>query len=142
MNAIQVVSRRLYELKREGRGVSRKMITKIDEELKNLQPCDPFLPPDANSARALEVVPVHEDVDCEIEGDGDPGDGALAVELRVAEEGGGAVVVAVEECCWESVKNVTMFEVITEGDLATYSWVSFSKRGIRCRLVQSIWLDS
>lgn len=59
---------------------------------------DPFFPPDADAAGALEVVPVHEDVDGQIEGDGDPGDGRLARQLRVAEEDRCAVMVAVEEC--------------------------------------------
>ena len=97
MNAIQVlVGSCMDEMKRLA------VDTKVNEELKNLQPSDPFFPPDANPARALKVVPVHEDVDGEVEGDGDPRDGALAVELRVAEEGCSAVVVAMEEC-WESM---------------------------------------
>jgi hypothetical protein len=33
----------------------------------------------------------------EVEGDGDPGDGGVAEELGVAEQGGGAVVVGVQE---------------------------------------------
>ena len=45
----------------------------------------------------MEVVPVHDDVDGEVEGDGDPGDGGVAEELGEAEEGGGAVVVGMEE---------------------------------------------
>jgi hypothetical protein len=36
-------------------------------------------------------------VDGQVEGDGDPGDGGVAEELGEAEEGGGAVVVGVEE---------------------------------------------
>ena len=36
-------------------------------------------------------------MDGEVESDGDPGDGGVADELGVAEEGGGAVVVGVEE---------------------------------------------
>ena len=36
-------------------------------------------------------------MDGEVEGDGDPGDGGAAEELRVAEQGRGAVVVGVEE---------------------------------------------
>ena len=45
----------------------------------------------------MEVVPVHDNVDGQVEGDGDPGDGGVAEELGVAEEGGGAVVVGVQE---------------------------------------------
>ena len=46
-----------------------------------------------DAACGLEVVEVHDYVDEEVEGDGDPGDGGYADELGVAEEGGGAVVV-------------------------------------------------
>ena len=56
-----------------------------------------MLPPDFDAAGGLEVVPVHDDVDEEVEGDGNPGDGGEADELGVAEEGGGAVVVGVQE---------------------------------------------
>lgn len=71
----------------------------INDELDDLEAGDPLLPPDADAAGALEVVPVHDDVDGEVEGDGDPGDGGRANELGVAEESGGAMVVAVEEGC-------------------------------------------
>jgi hypothetical protein len=37
-------------------------------------------------------------VDEEVQSDDDPGDGGVADKLGVAEDGGGAVVVAVEEC--------------------------------------------
>jgi len=40
----------------------------VDDELDDLDSCDPFLPPDADSTRSLEVVPVHDDVDSQIEG--------------------------------------------------------------------------
>ena len=71
--------------------------TEIDDELDDLEDGDVFLPPDADAARGLEVVPVHYDVHGEVEGYGDPGDGGVAEELGEAEEGGGAVVVGVEE---------------------------------------------
>lgn len=58
---------------------------------------DPFLPPDADAAGALEVVPIHEDVDHEVESDGDPGDGCLTGQLCVAEENRCPVMVAMEE---------------------------------------------
>lgn len=51
----------------QGRG-----LTKINNELNDLQAGDPFLPPDANSSGTLEVVPVHHDVNHEIEGDDNP----------------------------------------------------------------------
>jgi hypothetical protein len=73
------------------------MLTQVDDELDDLETGDPLLPPDADAACALEVVPVHDDVDHEVERDGDPGDGGEADELGVAQESGRAVVVAVEE---------------------------------------------
>ena len=69
----------------------------IDDELEDLEHGNVFLPPDAHSAGGLEVVPVHDDVDSEVESDRYPGDGGDADELGVAEECGGAVVVGVEE---------------------------------------------
>jgi hypothetical protein len=74
-------------------------LTEINDELDDLETGDPLLPPDADATGALEVVPVHDDVDHQVEGDRDPGDGGEADELGVAEESGGAVVVAVEEGC-------------------------------------------
>lgn len=71
--------------------------SKIDDELQDLQARDVLLPPDLDAAGGLEVVPVHDDVDEEVEGDGHPGDGGEADELSVAEEGGGAVVVGVQK---------------------------------------------
>ena len=79
--------------------------TKVDDELQYLKARDPFFPPDADPARALEVVPVHEDVDRQVEGNGDPGDWRLARQLRVAEEDCCAVMVAVEECLWDCMSN-------------------------------------
>jgi hypothetical protein len=39
-----------------------------------LQTGNPFLPPDLDAARALEIVPVHDNVDHQIQGDHSPGD--------------------------------------------------------------------
>jgi len=58
---------------------------------------DVLLPPDADAARGLEVVPVHDDVDGQVEGDGHPRDGGVAEQLSEAEEGGRAVMVGVQE---------------------------------------------
>lgn len=74
-------------------------LTKINDKLDDLKTGDPLLPPDADAARALEVVPVHDDVNHQVERDRDPGDGGEADELGVAEESSRAVVVAVEEGC-------------------------------------------
>lgn len=42
--------------------------TEVDDELQDLEHGDVLLPPNANTARRLEVVPVHDNVDCEVEG--------------------------------------------------------------------------
>jgi len=76
----------------------------VDDELQDLELGDVLFPPDADAARGLEVVPVHDDVDEEVERDGHPGGGGDARKLGVAEEGGGAVVVGVEEG-WECVSD-------------------------------------
>lgn len=51
----------------EGRGY-----TKVNDKLHNLSSGDPFLPPDSDATRALEVVPVHENVNHEVECNWDP----------------------------------------------------------------------
>ena len=48
------------------------MLTEIEHELGDLHDGDVLLPPDADAARTLEVVPVHDDVHTEVEGNGDP----------------------------------------------------------------------
>lgn len=73
------------------------MHTQINDELDDLKTSDPFLPPDADASRTLEVVPVHNDVNCEVKSNGDPGDSSQANQLGVAEKSSGAMVVAVEE---------------------------------------------
>jgi len=71
--------------------------TEINDELDDLEDRDPLLPPDPDAPGRLEVVPVHDDVDGEVERDGNPGDGGRANQLRVAQQRGRAMVVAVEE---------------------------------------------
>ena len=71
--------------------------TEIDDELSDLKTGDPLLPPDADSTRALEVVPVHDNVHSQVQGDGNPRDRGRADELGVAEQGSRAMVVAVKE---------------------------------------------
>lgn len=74
------------------------MLTEIDDELDDLEAGDPFLPGDADAPSALEVIPVHDDMHHQIQGDRDPRYRSVANELRVAEECSCAMVVAVEEC--------------------------------------------
>jgi hypothetical protein len=75
------------------------MLTKIEDELDDLHNGDVLLPPDADSTRALEVVPVHDDVDGQVERNRNPGHGRVTQELSVAEESGGTMVVSVQESC-------------------------------------------
>lgn len=63
----------------------------------DLEHCDVLLPPNSDAARGLEVVPVHDDVNHQVQRDWDPGHCGVAEELGVAEEGGRTVVVGVEE---------------------------------------------
>ena len=69
----------------------------INDELDDLEAGNPLLPPDTDTTGALEVVPVHNDVNEEVQDDGNPRDGGGADELSVAEESGSTMVVAVEE---------------------------------------------
>lgn len=77
--------------------------TQVEHKLDDLHHGDVLLPPNADAPGALEVVPVHDDVDHEVEGDDGPGDGRVADELSVAEKGGRAMVVGVEEGLTRSV---------------------------------------
>jgi hypothetical protein len=71
--------------------------TEIDNELGDLHNGDVLLPPNADASGALEIVPVHDDVNAQIEGNWDPRDGSVTDELGVAKEGSGAMVVGMEE---------------------------------------------
>jgi hypothetical protein len=46
--------------------------TEVNHKLDNLKTGDPFLPPDADTTRALEVVPVHNNVNHQVESNWDP----------------------------------------------------------------------
>lgn len=76
--------------------------TEIDDKLNDLEASNPFLPPNTNATGALEVVPVHNDVDRKVKSDDDPRNRCRANQLGVAEEGGRAMVVAMEESCIET----------------------------------------
>jgi hypothetical protein len=43
----------------------------IDDELDDLNSGDPFFPPDPDATRCLKVVPVHDDMDSQVERDWD-----------------------------------------------------------------------
>lgn len=69
----------------------------VNDKLDDLEAGNPLLPPAADTTGALEVVPVHDDVDREVQANDDPRDRGRAHELSVAEESGGTMVIAVEE---------------------------------------------
>lgn len=72
-------------------------LTDVNDELENLQHSDVLLPPNAHTAGTLEVVPVHDNVNQQVDGDGHPLHGSHTDKLGVAQESGGTVVVGVEE---------------------------------------------
>lgn len=62
-----------------------------------MQDGDVLLPPDADATSTLEVVPVHDHVDQQVDGNGNPLHSSQTDELGVAQKSSGAVVVGVEE---------------------------------------------
>lgn len=110
-------------------------LTKIQHELDNLHHSDVLLPPDSDTASALEVVPVHDDVDHEVQGNDDPRNGGVADKLGVAEQSGSAMVVGVKEG-WMELAMGTLF------DRNTHSMASSSGTGSKCRSAQGIWSGS
>lgn len=79
-------------------GIGREVDeAEINDELGDLEASNPFLPPNTDTPCGLEVIPVHYDVDKEIEGYGYPGDRSEAYQLSIAEESCRAVVIGVEE---------------------------------------------
>lgn len=48
------------------------VLTKVNDELNDLKTSDPFLPPNADASRALEIIPVHDNMNHEVERDGNP----------------------------------------------------------------------
>jgi hypothetical protein len=53
-------------------------LTKVDDKLNDLETSNPFLPPNANAPCALEVIPVHNDMYHEVEGNRNPRDRSKA----------------------------------------------------------------
>ena len=49
-----------------------RILTKIDHELSNLQSRDPFFPPNTDTPCCLEIVPIHDHMYGQIQGNGDP----------------------------------------------------------------------
>lgn len=91
----------------------------------DLKACDPLLPPAADTAGALEVVPVHDDVNGQVQCDDNPGYGGATEELSVAENSSGAMVVAVEEGYKaRMISKIASTGVVEDGKECTYSEAS------------------
>lgn len=70
--ALSVV-REVGEVRRGEVGPAGKVDeAEVDNKLNDLETGDPFLPPDTDAAGALEVVPVHHNVNHEVESDRNP----------------------------------------------------------------------
>lgn len=74
-----------------------QLLTKVNDELHDLQASDPFFPPDANATSTLEVVPVHDHVHQQVDGNRNPLHSSQTNKLGIAEKSRGAVVVGVKE---------------------------------------------
>lgn len=75
-----------------------RTLTEVNHELHDLQPRNPLLPPDADTSRALEIVPVHNYMHEQVERDWNPRHWGVSDELCVAQERGCWMMVAVKEC--------------------------------------------
>jgi hypothetical protein len=69
----------------------------VDNELDYLEASHPLLPPDANPTSTLEVVPVHDNVDCQVQSNDSPLNRSMPNQLGVAQDSSRTMVVAVEE---------------------------------------------
>lgn len=92
--------------------------TKIEHKLDDLHDGDVFLPPDADAARALEVVPVHDNMNHQVQGNDDPRNRSVADQLGVAEESSCAMVIGMQESQWlllqEQEAGIDQFEEFGE----------------------------
>lgn len=64
----------------------------------DLKSRDPFLPPDLDTTSALEIVPVHDNMDGYVQRNGDPLYGCVPYELSVAKKSSCGMVVTMEKC--------------------------------------------
>jgi hypothetical protein len=72
--------------------------TKVDDELNYLKASDPLLPPDADATSALEIIPIHYNMDRQIKGNWHPGHSSKTNQLGIAKKSGSTVVIGVKEC--------------------------------------------
>ena len=71
--------------------------SEVKNELDDLECGEVLLPPDANTGSGAHVVVVHEDMDCQVQGDRDPGNRGVSSKLDKAENHGHRVVEVVQE---------------------------------------------
>lgn len=69
----------------------------IQHELNDLETSDPLLPPNSDASGSQEVVPVHDNMDTQIQGNGHPGNGSQTDQLGVAQQRGGTMMVGVQK---------------------------------------------
>ena len=77
---------------------SRRRLTKVNHKLDDLQCCDVLLPPDLDPASVLKVVPVHDNVNHQVQCNRYPRNWRVSDQLRVAEKCRCAMMVSMEEC--------------------------------------------
>lgn len=70
----------------------------VDDELSDLHGGEVSFPPDLGSSSSGVVVIVHDHMHSQVQGNDDPLDTGLTVQLVVAEDGGSGVVEDVKEC--------------------------------------------
>lgn len=71
--------------------------TEIDDELSDLHAGDVLLPPGLDAAGSEEVIPVHDNVNGQVERNDNPRDRRPAKHLGEAEQSGSTMVVGVKE---------------------------------------------
>lgn len=69
----------------------------VQHKLDDLESGDPLLPPHLDATRTQEVVPVHDDMDSQVQRDRDPLHSSVTSQLGVAQQGSSTVVVDMQE---------------------------------------------
>jgi hypothetical protein len=69
----------------------------VDDELDYLEASDPLLAPDTDPTSTLKVVPVHDNMDCQIQRYDSPLNRGMHNQLGVAQDSSRTMVIAVEE---------------------------------------------
>lgn len=69
----------------------------VQDKLDDLETGDPLLPPDSNTSGSQEIVPVHDHVHKQVQGDRNPRNRRQANQLSVAQQRGGTMVISVQK---------------------------------------------